>query len=71
MDKTISKMLLLNATSTLDGIDNPRRFGKALTGNWKGFWRYRFGNYRLICDIEDDELVVVAVAIGHRKNIYK
>ena len=50
--------------------ENPRAFGKALTANRKGEWRYRIGDYRLICTIEDDRLVILALAIGHRREIY-
>lgn len=52
-------------------IDNPRYIGKALLGNRKGEWRYRIGDYRLICVIQDSELVIVALSIGHRKEVYK
>jgi len=51
--------------------NNPRHTGKALQGNFKGLWRYRVGNYRLICQIKDYELIVLFVEIGHRKDIYK
>ncbi|ARN84312.1 type II toxin-antitoxin system RelE family toxin [Candidatus Nucleicultrix amoebiphila] len=49
---------------------NPRRLGKPLSGKLSGFWRYRVGDYRLICSIQDDELIVLMVTIGHRKDIY-
>ena len=45
--------------------------GKALSGNLKGLWRYRIGDYRLIADIQDNELVIVAIDIGHRREIYR
>ena len=48
-----------------------RRFGRALTGDRIGLWRYRVGDYRLICKIEDDRLVVLALAVGHRKEAYQ
>ena len=50
--------------------EDHRAHGKALTANRKGEWRYRIGDYRLICLIKDNELVVLAVNVGHRKNIY-
>lgn len=49
----------------------PRRFGKALSADLKGFWRYRVGNYRIICDIQHQVLVVLVVKIGHRSDIYR
>ena len=50
---------------------NPRRVGKALEGRLKGFWRYKIGDYRIMCRIEDEHLKVVIVAVGHRDHIYK
>jgi mRNA interferase RelE/StbE len=50
---------------------NPRAFGKALTGELKGYWRYRIGDYRVICELKDRELIILALAIGHRRDIYR
>jgi mRNA interferase RelE/StbE len=50
--------------------ENPRRFGKALTGDKAGLWRYRVRDYRIICRIEDDRLIVLVLAVGHRKTVY-
>ena len=51
---------------------NPRRTGAALQGSELGnFWRYRVGDYRIICDIQDHKLVVLVVEIGHRREIYR
>ncbi|WP_262967173.1 type II toxin-antitoxin system RelE family toxin [Methylobacter psychrophilus] len=50
---------------------NPRATGKALQGQLAGYWRYRVGDYRLICQIKDDELIILIIEIGHRKNIYR
>ena len=55
----------------LPAMSNPRASGKALKGDFKGLWRYRVGDYRLIAQIKDSELVVFVVEIGHRKNVYK
>ena len=52
-------------------IDDPRQRGKGLTGSRAGQWRYRVGDYRLICEIRDDVLVVLVLEIGHRSNIYR
>lgn len=52
--------------------DTPRRTGVALQGSELGnFWRYRVGDYRIICDIQDHKLVVLVVEIGHRREIYR
>lgn len=55
----------------LEGCENPRAHGKALTANLKGKWRYRIGDYRLLCVIEDDNLIILALTIGHRREIYQ
>jgi mRNA interferase RelE/StbE len=51
--------------------DNSRRFGHALTGDLKGLWRYRVGDYRIVAAIEDDRFVVLVVTIGHRREVYR
>ena len=52
------------------GTNDPRAFGKAWKGNLAGLLRYRIGDYRVICQIQDGELVVLVVADGHRRDIY-
>ncbi|MBC2596104.1 type II toxin-antitoxin system RelE/ParE family toxin [Ruficoccus amylovorans] len=49
---------------------DPRRFGKPLKGGLKGLWRYRVGDYRIISQIKDDEMMVLIIKVGHRRNIY-
>ena len=56
---------------TLANLDDPRTMGKALQGNLKGLWRYRVGNYRLICQIYNSELILMVLEIGHRKDVYQ
>jgi mRNA interferase RelE/StbE len=50
---------------------SPKIFGKNLRGNLKKFWRYRVGDYRIICELKNAELVVLVIEIGHRGNVYK
>lgn len=50
--------------------DDPRRFGKPLRADLAGLWRYRINNYRLICRIEDQRLVVLVVTVGHRRDVF-
>lgn len=53
-------------------LDDPRRIGEALHGSRLGeFWKYRVGDYRLICKIEDDRLIVLVLRVGHRREIYR
>lgn len=51
-------------------LEDPRDAGKVLTGNLRTYWRYRVGDYRVICELKDSELVILAVEIGHRKEVY-
>lgn len=52
--------------------DDPHSVGEALHGSRLGeFWKYRVGDYRLICKIEDDRLIVLVLRVGHRKEIYR
>jgi mRNA interferase RelE/StbE len=50
--------------------DDPRRFGRALTRDLKGLWRYRVGDYRIVASIEDDRFIVLVVTVAHRRNVY-
>jgi len=50
--------------------DDPRKTGKALTGQYKGSWRYRVGDYRILAEIHDDVLVILLIDIGHRSTVY-
>ncbi|MDY5129862.1 type II toxin-antitoxin system RelE family toxin [Actinotignum urinale] len=70
LDSPIAKRIH-NELLQISLLDDPRSRGKALTGNWGSFWRYRVGSYRIICRIEDEQLLITAVKIGHRSNIYQ
>ena len=50
---------------------DPRRIGDALQGKLKGLWRYRVGDHRIICQIEDERITVVVIRVGHRREIYR
>jgi len=50
--------------------DDPRRFGDPLTKDLKGLWKYRIGDYRIICSIENKKVVVLVVRVGHRRSAY-
>ena len=71
LDKQTSALLLGWIEKNLVDCDNPRQFGKGLTDNRKGEWRYRIGDYRLVADIQDDKIVILILNIGHRRDIYK
>ncbi len=55
----------------VQSAENPRQLGKPLRGEKNGLWRYRVGDYRIICDIRDSDKVVVVLALGHRKEVYR
>lgn len=69
-DKNTRKLLYNYISKNLVDTDDPRFHGKALTGNLKGLWRYRIMDYRLIVDIQDEELIIVAIDFEHRSKIY-
>jgi mRNA interferase RelE/StbE len=70
LDKPIQKRLINWLDDRLTGCKNPRHFGEPLRGDLAGLWRYRIGHYRVICEIQDEKLVVLALAIGHRREVY-
>lgn len=71
LDKYTMKMIKSWINKNLIGCENPCLHGKELTANRKGQWRYRIGDYRLICSIEENELVILALSVGHRRDIYE
>lgn len=70
MDKHQATLIVRWLYQHIDGIDDPRKFGKGLIANRSGQWRYRIGKYRVLVEIEDDQMVVIAIQVGHRRNIY-
>lgn len=70
LDKSVSELILRWVYKNLDGCTNPRQHGKALTANHAGQWRYRVGDYRLIAEIQDEEIFILILSVGHRKEVY-
>lgn len=70
LDKYTQRMIKAWITKHLSNCTNPRQYGKGLTANRSGQWCYRIGDYRLICDIQDEKLVILALSVGHRRNVY-
>lgn len=62
---------VLDELEEIAKLDDPRSRGKALTGNLAGLWRYRVGDYRVVCDIEDGVLVILVVDVAHRREVYR
>lgn len=71
LDKYTRKLILSWIHKNLVGCSNPCQHGKGLLGNKSEQWRYRVGDYRIICDIQDDKILVLVLEIGHRREIYK
>ena len=70
LDKQTQKIIKAWIEKNLMGCENPRIHGKGLTANKSGRWRYRVGDYRILAEIRDNELVLVLVEVGHRSRIY-
>lgn len=70
LDRYTQRMIKTWIEKNLVGCENPRQHGKGLTANRSGQWRYRIGDYRLICQINDNELVLLALSVGHRRAVY-
>ena len=71
LDKYTQKMIRAWINKNLVDCTDPRQHGKGLTANRSGQWRYRIGDYRLICEIHDNELVILALTVGHRREVYE
>lgn len=72
LDKQIARRVLSFLRERIIPLDDPRSIGEALKGSRLGeFWKYRVGDYRIICSIEDDALRILVVRIGNRREVYR
>jgi mRNA interferase RelE/StbE len=71
INRSISKQIQSWIENNLENTTAPRRQGKPLTGTKKGLWRYRIGDYRIITQIKDKQLIILCLSVGHRREIYK
>ncbi len=71
LDRQAQQEILRYLRERIAVDEDPRRFGKALSRELAGLWRYRIQNYRIICNIEDQKLTVLVVRVGHRKDVYE
>jgi mRNA interferase RelE/StbE len=71
IDATWQKRIILYLQQDVMPMSDPRTKGKALTGNKRGLWRYRVADYRIVCEIEDDQLCILTLSIAHRSVVYK
>ena len=70
LDRYTQRMIKGWIDKNLIDTENPRQHGKGLTTDRSGQWRYRIGDYRLICHIDDNRLIILALSVGHRREIY-
>jgi mRNA interferase RelE/StbE len=71
LDKQAARRILDFMDERIGDRDDPRSTGKALTGPLGGLWRYRVGDFRVICDIQDGALRVLVVQLGNRREVYR
>lgn len=71
LDRQAQREIIAYLDKRIAGRLDPKRFGKPLRAGLSGLWRYRIGNYRLVCQIKEREFVVLVLTAGHRKNVYE
>ena len=71
IDPAGQKSIVRFLRERLKTAENPRQWGKPLQGDKRGLWRYRIGDDRLICDIQDEKITVLVLEVGHRKDVYR
>ena len=70
LDRQTKKIIKAWIDKNLMDCEDPRLHGKGLTSNRSGQWRYRVGDYRILAEIQDNQLVLVLIDVGHRRKIY-
>ncbi len=71
LDKPVKERIISVLENRLATMDNPTQTGKALQGTLSEYWAYRVGSYRILTKHQDDQLLILIVEIGHRKEVYK
>jgi mRNA interferase RelE/StbE len=71
LDKTIERRIVKFLRDRVANLEDPRQIGGSLQGRRSGLWKYRVGDYRVICSLEHDRLVVLVLQVGHRREVYK
>ncbi len=72
LDKTVALRILKFLSRRIAGLDDPRSVGEALRGSSLGeFWKYRVGDYRIICKIVDARITIIVIRIGNRRDVYR
>lgn len=70
LDKQTQDRILKWLRANLATEEDPRRTGKSLKGHMKGLWRYRVGDYRIVSQIQDEQILILVIRIGHRRDVY-
>lgn len=70
LDRPVARRIIDWLDDRITGCKNPRHFGEPLRGDLAGLWRYRVGDYRILCEIREQQLIVLALTIGHRRKVY-
>lgn len=71
LDKPAAKRIIDFMDERIAALQDPRDTGKALMGAMLGaYWRYRVGDYRVVCDIQDNALCILVIEVGNRKDVY-
>ncbi|WP_083838523.1 type II toxin-antitoxin system RelE family toxin [Solidesulfovibrio carbinoliphilus] len=66
------KRVLAFLRQRISKLEDPRSLGEPLKGSrFAGLWRYRCGNYRILCEIQDGKISILVVLVGHRRDVYK
>ena len=71
LDRSVRERILKWIDKNLVDCEDPRAHGKGLTSNRSGQWRYRVGDYRIIADIRDNEVVILVLEVGHKSKVYR
>ncbi len=71
LDRAAQTSIVIFLRKRLEPSSDPRQWGKALQGEKRGLWRYRVGDDRLICDIQDERITILILELGHRKDVYR
>jgi len=71
LDRQAQKEILHYFRERIATKEDPRRFGKPLSRDYAGLWRYRLRDFRMICQIEDHKLIVLVIRVAHRKDVYE
>jgi len=70
LDKPVSRRIVKFLRERVEKLDDPRQIGESLKGPLREYWRYRIGDYRVVCLLEHERLVVLVLRVGHRREVY-